>query len=319
MLKVEHLIKNYGKYPALKDISFTLHSGKVYGLLGPNGAGKSTTMNIITGYIGATSGTVTLDGYDLSQDPEKVRGRIGYLPEIPPLYPDMTIREYLRTTASLKKIPAASARTQIRTVMDDLMLSERQNTLIRFLSKGYRQRVGIAQALLGDPQVIILDEPTVGLDPIQIQQFRGLIRKLGTDHTVVLSSHILQEISAVCDELLILRKGELIAQGRTADLAYQARGKIRMQLLAEGSEQQIRGCLSGVSGIQSVSVSEEEQDGRVLRVRLEIEDGKDIRRPLFYAFCENRIPLLEIGPAVRTLEDVFLDLTESCALKGGNG
>lgn len=310
MLEVRNLCKNYGNHTALNNVSFTLQSGKVYGLLGPNGAGKSTTMNIVTGYLGPSSGSVIVDGHDLYEEPQKARSCIGYLPEIPPLYEEMTVEEYLQTAAELKGIAAAVRRQERNRVMNELALNDRRHTLIRFLSKGYRQRVGIAQALLGDPQIIILDEPTVGLDPVQVQEFRDLIRRLGENHTVILSSHILQEISAVCDEIMILKKGEIIAEGSAAELEEMAKGISTMELLAGGSREEIRECLTGIPGIRVFRIREEKEEPGACRVVLETEAGQDIRRAIFFAFCEKKLPILEMSPAVRSLETVFLELTQ---------
>ena len=317
MIEVRHLCKSYGNHLAVKDLSFTLEPGKVYGLLGANGAGKSTTMNILTGYIGADSGDVFIKGYDLYKDPEKAKRHIGYLPEVPPLYQDMTIREYLRTVAELKGISSAERRSEISRVMEDCQLGERADTLIRHLSKGFRQRVGIAQALVGDPEIIILDEPAAGLDPFQIQEFRRLVETLGKTHTVVLSSHILSEVSAVCDELLVLRKGEIAARGSGAELARLVRGERQMELLAEGGRETILEILRTVPCILSWDMEEEHTDDSsgieksCFRVCLHIEPEADIRRDLFLAFCDRRIPLLEMSPAVRTLEEVFLELSDA--------
>ena len=315
MLEVRNLVKNYGKQAAVKNISFTLQSGRVYGLLGPNGAGKSTTMNIITGYLGASSGTVIVEGHDLYAEPEEARRCIGYLPEIPPLYEEMTVLEYLQTAAELKGISPARLKDELKRVMEEVKLTDRRDTLVRLLSKGYRQRVGIAQALIGDPQIIILDEPTVGLDPIQVQQFRSLIRRLGEHHTVILSSHILQEISAVCDEILILKKGEIIAEGSAAELENLARGGSRLELLAEGSREEIGECLSAVPGIHSFRMREEEKEPGTVRVVLEAEAGADIRRDLFFGFSERKLPILEMSPVMRSLETAFLELTQEPGIK----
>ena len=221
MIKVEHLTKRYGNHYAIEDLSFTVEEGKIYGLLGPNGAGKSTTMNIITGYISATSGTVTVDGHDILEEPSAARACIGYLPEIPPLYMDMTPREYLNFAGELKGMKKAARKEQIQRVMDRTGIAEMADRLIKHLSKGYKQRVGLAGALMGSPKVIILDEPTVGLDPAQVIGIRELIRDLGKTHTVILSSHILSEVQAVCDQVLIISGGHLTAQGTPEELSQR--------------------------------------------------------------------------------------------------
>ena len=211
MIEVENLVKRYGDHLAVDHLSFHVEPGKIYGFLGPNGAGKSTTMNIMTGYIAATEGTVKINGHDIIKDAEEAKKCIGYLPEIPPLYQDMTVREYLHFVAELKKIPKSERETQLREIMDLTIITDMEGRLIKNLSKGYKQRVGLAQAVLGYPEVIILDEPTVGLDPKQIIEIRDLIKKLGEKHTVILSSHILSEVQAVCDEIMIISKGHLVA------------------------------------------------------------------------------------------------------------
>ena len=310
MLQVKNLCKYYGKFKALKDISFNLDPGKVYGLLGANGAGKSTTMNILTGYLGASSGTIQVEGYDISEEPEKARRCIGYLPEIPPLYEEMTVQEYLKTAAELKGISSALRKEEIRRVMNELMMSDRRNTLIRFLSKGCRQRVGIAQALIGDPRIIILDEPTVGLDPVQVQEFRSLVRRLGDNHTVVLSSHIMQEIAAVCDEILILKNGEIAARGSARELENMARGGQRMELLAEGNEEEIQECLSQIPQIRSFQIRKDDREAGVCRVTLKTDAGTDIRRAVFFAFSDRKRAILEMSPVSESLEEVFLELTQ---------
>ena len=213
MIEVKHLTKSYDSHPALDDLSFTIEKGRVYGFLGPNGAGKSTTMNIMTGYIGADSGEVLINGFDILKEPEKAKRSVGYLPEIPPLYPDMTVREYLSFVSELKEIPRKDSAAQVDKVLSLVRLTDVSSRLIRNLSKGYRQRTGLAAAVLGFPDIIILDEPTVGLDPKQIIEIRQLIRTLSKDHTIILSSHILAEVQEICDYVLIISKGRLAAEG----------------------------------------------------------------------------------------------------------
>ena len=218
VIEINNLVKKYGDHVAVDDLSLTVEPGKIYGFLGPNGAGKSTTMNIITGYLGATSGKVKINGHDIFKEPEEAKKCIGYLPEIPPLYVDMTVREYLDFVAELKKLEKSLRKRYVEEAMETTGITDVSNRMIRNLSKGYRQRVGFAQAILGYPEIIILDEPTVGLDPKQIIEIRELIRKLGEKHTVILSSHILTEISAVCDHVFIISKGKLVASDATENL-----------------------------------------------------------------------------------------------------
>ena len=243
MIEVTNLTKKYGDHIAVDHLSFRVEKGQIYGFLGPNGAGKSTTMNIITGYLAATEGTVTIDGKDVQKDPEEAKRAIGYLPELPPLYVDMTVREYLDFVAELKKVPKKERKQQIDEVMEMTQITDMQQRLIRNLSKGYRQRVGLAQAILGYPEVIILDEPTVGLDPKQIIEIRDLIRKLGENHTVILSSHILSEVSAVCDHIMIIAHGKLVASDSPENLQKLMSGSMELDLEVKGSIAAVKSAL----------------------------------------------------------------------------
>ena len=323
-LEAKHLVKQYGGQTAVKDLSFQLESNSIYGLLGPNGAGKSTTMNMITGYITPTSGEVSINGRNIRENPEQVRKYIGYLPEIPPLYMEMTIKEYLLTAAELKGIPKAKLQQEIDSAMERLILTDKKDRLIRNLSKGYRQRVGIAQALLGDPQIIILDEPTVGLDPRQILEIRSLVKELGKTHTVILSSHILSEISAVCDYVLIVNKGELMAEGEVSELEHMVRGQNRLELVAEGSEETLRNIFRSFPQIRAVKMEMLEDKGvaasveddiktksACFSVELQLAHDADIRRELFYKMAEERCPILEMKESSLSLEDVFLEIVEN--------
>ena len=311
MIEVSHLYKKYGDHYAVKDLSFTLESGKIYGLLGPNGAGKSTTMNMITGYIAPTSGSILVEGHDILEEPEEVKRAIGYLPEIPPLYIDMTVMEYLITVADLKGIPAKSRQTVAVGVMEKVKITEMKDRLIKNLSKGYRQRVGIAQALIGSPKLVILDEPTVGLDPEQILEIRDLIRDLGREHTVILSSHILSEISAVCDHVLIINKGEMIASGDTADLENMVQGQNSLELVAEGNPEKLDQVLNAFAQISEKEIIREAGMPGACRVRLKMKGTEDIRRELFYRFAEEKLPILELKSSGLSLEEVFLELVRS--------
>ena len=240
MIEVNNLVKRYGDHTAVDHLSFKIEKGKIYGFLGPNGAGKSTTMNMITGYIASTEGTVTIDGHDILDEPEQAKKCIGYLPEMPPLYFDMTVGEYMNFVADLKKIPKDQKKSMVEEVMEMLKITDMKNRLIKNLSKGYRQRVGLAQAILGYPEVIILDEPTVGLDPKQIIEIRDLIKSLKKKHTVILSSHILSEVSAVCDYVLIISHGKLVASDTPENLGKLAEGSNTLNLLVKGDKDHIR-------------------------------------------------------------------------------
>lgn len=312
MIEVQHLTKRYGSHYALKDISFTVNDGCIYGLLGPNGAGKSTTMNIITGYISATGGTVSINGHDIVEEPMEAKACIGYLPEMPPLYTDMTVREYLAFVAELKGVKKKAERTeQVAGAMERTALSEMSERLIRNLSKGYRQRVGIAAALLGHPGVVILDEPTVGLDPAQMIEIRSLIRDLGKTHTVILSSHILSEVQAVCDQVLIIAHGELVAQGTPQELAGQLSARGMIAATALGQRQAVLAAAGGVSGLSDLRVTGE-NNGEISFTAVS-ENGTDLRAALSAALAAANCPVLSLTSQAVSLEDVFLQLTETPA------
>lgn len=309
MIEVKNLVKCYGRHVAVDHLSFTLEKGKIYGFLGPNGAGKSTTMNIMTGYLGATEGEVVINGHDILKEPEAAKKCIGYLPEMPPLYMDMKVDEYLRFAAELKKIKKKDLEGQIGRVMELTRLGEVQHRLIKNLSKGYRQRVGLAQAIIGFPEIIILDEPTVGLDPKQIIEIRELIRTLAKEHTIILSSHILAEISAVCDYILIISHGKLVASDTPENLEKQRQGSERVQIYARGIQSVVEEILGQIPHIADVRYTVME-DGTT-KADILTEDQADVREELFYAFAENRCPLLEMTRSRVTLENVFLELTQS--------
>lgn len=307
MIEVKHLTKRYGGHIAVSDLSFTIERGVIYGFLGPNGAGKSTTMNIIAGCLGATAGEVHIDGHSVLDDPMRAKRRVGYLPEQPPLYADMTPAEYLRFVMKAKRVPRNEQGEQLMRVLLLTKTLEVKDRLIRNLSKGYRQRVGIAQALLGNPEVIILDEPTVGLDPAQIIEIRRLIRDLGKDHTIVLSSHILSEVQAVCDHIMILSHGHLAASDTTENLTKLFTGAVTLRLETRVEIREIQRILASVSGIEKFTA--ERTEGGVCSVRIAPEDGAEIREALFRAFAEANAPLLELHREAASLEDVFLELT----------
>lgn len=310
LIEVEHLTKRYGDHLAVDDLSFTIEDGKIYGFLGPNGAGKSTTMNIITGCLAATSGTVKIDGFDVFEEPLEAKKCVGYLPELPPVYPDMTVGDYLDFVAQAKKIPAKSRKEQIARAMEKTGLTDVRARLIKNLSKGYRQRVGLAQAILGDPKLIILDEPTVGLDPKQIIEIRDLIKELGREHTVLLSSHIMQEISAVCDTILILSKGRLAAAGTPESLETRAHSGHTLELTVRGSAQSVRTALEGLENASIESVKALENDGEV-QATLSCQRDADVREAVFYRLADAHTPILEMRMQKLSLEDVFLELTQS--------
>lgn len=306
MIEVHHLTKRYGAHLAVEDLSFTVEQGTVYGLLGPNGAGKSTTMNILTGYISASEGTVSIDGHDILEEAGEARACVGYLPEQPPLYLDMTAKEYLEFAARLKKVPRAQRPAQVESAMERTGVAPVCGRLIRNLSKGYRQRVGLAAALLGDPKVIILDEPTVGLDPAQVIEIRALITELGKDHTVILSSHILSEVSALCDQVLIIDKGRLVAQGIPEELARRLEGGRLVHLTALGEEETVAAILRAVPGVDEVRTRAE--NGRV-DAEVTSAGDRDVRADVSVALVQGGCPLLALGAETLSLEDVFLQLT----------
>lgn len=309
MIEVKHLVKKYGDHTAVDDLSFTLESGKIYGFLGPNGAGKSTTMNMMTGYIASTSGEILINGHDILKEPEEAKKCIGYLPEIPPLYIDMTVWEYLVTVADLKKVPKAKRNAMLSQIMETVQITDMKKRLIKNLSKGYRQRVGIAQALIGYPEIIILDEPTVGLDPKQIIEIRDLVRSLGEKHTVILSSHILTEISAVCDYVLIINKGHLVASDATENLSKMFAGQNSMELLVDADGKTVDNILKNIPAVENVQLTKTPEG--YTRTEIRIQGETDIRRELFFAFADARVPILEMKNASVTLEDIFLEVTKT--------
>ncbi len=308
MIEVENLVKRYGSHLAVDHLSFQVEPGKIYGFLGPNGAGKSTTMNIMTGYIAATEGTVRINGFDILKDAEEAKKSIGYLPEIPPLYLDMTVEEYLKFAAALKKLSREDGKKQIAEIMELTMIYDIRERLIRNLSKGYRQRVGLAQAVLGYPEVIILDEPMVGLDPKQMIEIRDLIRKLGEKHTVILSSHILSEVQAVCDEIMIISKGKLVACDTPEGLKNRRNGTARLELHILGAEAVVEAAVKVLKGVQAYHFEASGEAGCVKTV-IETEGNTDIREALFYILAERKLPIMSMNRIENSLEDIFLALT----------
>ena len=310
MIAVEHLTKRYGSFTAVDDISFTLEQGHIYGFLGPNGAGKSTTMNMMTGCLAATAGSVTIDGLDIFEQAREAKKLLGYLPEIPPLYPEQTPEEYLRFVAEAKGLPKAQIDAQVAKALAETRLEPMANRLIRHLSKGYRQRVGIAQALLGDPHYIILDEPTVGLDPLQIIEIRDLIHELGQTHTVILSSHILSEVQAICESVLIIAHGKLVAFDTPQNLENRLTSGGRLTLSADCSAEALHRILAAVPAVYDCRLLTAEE-GRC-KAQLEITgDAAEACRALFFAFAKAETAILQLTPEKADLENIFIELTDA--------
>lgn len=309
MIEVTDLTKKYGDHTAVDHLSFRVEKGQIYGFLGPNGAGKSTTMNILTGYLAPSGGTVIIDGKDIQKEPEEVKRKVGYLPELPPLYMDMTVQEYLQFAAELKKVPKKERASQIEKVMEMTGIQDMSRRLIKNLSKGYRQRVGLAQAVLGEPELLILDEPSVGLDPKQIIEMRELIRKLREQHTIILSSHILSEVSAVCDQIMIIAHGKLVASDSPEGLQKLLKGSMELELAVKGEFEKIKGVLEKLEGVESVEhIESAEQD--CVKVKVVCKEKTDVREAVFYALADARLAILEMSSDKKSLEDIFLELTE---------
>ena len=311
MIKVEHLTKYYGDFLAVDDLSFEIDEGHVYGFLGPNGAGKSTTMNIMTGCLSATSGHVEVGGYDIFEDANKAKRLIGYLPEQPPLYMNETPEEYLRFVGEAKGLRGKELEDQIDKVIDQVKIQSVRGRRISALSKGYKQRVGIAQALLGNPRVIILDEPTVGLDPIQIIEIRDLIKQLGQEHTVILSSHILSEVQAICEKILIIAHGKLVAFDEPDNLERSLLSSNEIVFTTDAEDETVMDILSGVEHISGVQLEEKENGLVSAQLKTDSNDIYAVSRQLFFAFAEHGQALLELSLKKASLEDIFIELTES--------
>lgn len=309
MIQVEDLVKRYGGHTAVDHLSFTVDKGQIYGFLGPNGAGKSTTMNVMTGYIAANSGTVKINGYDILKESEKAKQCIGYLPEMPPLYTDMTVWEYLLFVAELKKVPKRERISHVEEIVEKIKLEEMCDRLIRNLSKGYKQRVGLAQALIGDPEVLILDEPMVGLDPKQIIEMRDLIKSLAESHTVILSSHILSEVSAVCDHIMIMSNGKLAASGSPEELQDMMHVKVELEITVLGSEEQADEILGNMDQVSTYHIDPAEEEGTV-RIMVDTAENADIRKELSLALSGAGMPILSMNRVEKSLEDIFLKLTD---------
>ncbi|CRZ33380.1 ABC-2 type transport system ATP-binding protein [Herbinix hemicellulosilytica] len=312
MIEVKNLVKRYGNHTAVNDLSFTVNRGQILGFLGPNGAGKTTTMNIITGYISATEGTVTVNGIDVFEEPEEVKKMIGYLPEFPPLYPDLTVWEYLNFVADIKKVKKSARRQMVNDVMEATKIADMRNRLIKHLSKGYKQRVGLAQAIMGYPEVIILDEPTVGLDPKQIIEIRDLIRDLSKNHTVILSSHIMQEVNAVCDSVMIIDKGRLILQDKPENLSLHFGSTGGLKLVIKGNKNDVLNELKKIGRITKIEEKESLEEGTV-SFTVYCKEDDDIREEVFYSMSKNNTPILEMQSIRMSLEDIFIKVTQDDA------
>ena len=308
MIKIEHLVKNYGSNCAVDDISCEIQRGETVGFLGPNGAGKSTTMNILTGYLSASAGRVSVDGIDMLQDPIGAKKLIGYLPEQPPVYPDMTVEEYLNFNYDLKGC-TFDREAHIAEICEVTKISEVRKRLIGNLSKGYRQRVGVAQALIGDPPVIIFDEPTVGLDPKQIIEIRSLIRTLGKNHTVLLSTHILGEVAAVCDRIIIINKGKIVADERTENITRVVENNRRFTVKICGPQRDVLDTLKGVPGIIFAEV-QSERDGEAYAYTVESEQGADVRKKLFFTMAQKGFAIVGLEAVGMSLEDIFISVVD---------
>jgi ABC-2 type transport system ATP-binding protein len=308
LIEVKNLVKRYGNHLALDNVSFTIEKGEVVGFLGPNGAGKSTTMNIITGYLSSTEGEVLVDGLSVLDNPEKAKQKIGYLPEIPPLYTDMTVNEYLSFVCDLKKVPMSQKAEMITRITKQVRINDVRKRLIRNLSKGYKQRVGIAQALIGQPELLILDEPTVGLDPKQITEVRDLIKSLSEDHTLIISSHILAEVQAVCDRVIIINRGRIVAEDTPDNLAKTAVKSNKLELRIKGSKNDVLNGISQLPGIKFAEIVRIREEGAV-DVNVETEEEADVREAIFNFCSENHYPILMMKTSEVNLEDIFLQIT----------
>lgn len=313
MIKISHLVKNYGSFCAVDDISFEVERGEVVGFLGPNGAGKSTTMNILTGYLSSTSGSVTVGGADILDDPLNAKRLIGYLPEQPPLYPDMTVDEYLSFAYDLKGC-TLNKEKHLEEICSVVKIGDVRRRLIKNLSKGYRQRVGIAQALVGNPPVVIFDEPTIGLDPKQIIEIRNLIRTLGKEHTVILSTHILQEVQAVCDRIIIINKGKIVADELTENISRAVENTRRFNVKIAGPQRDVLAVLRNMPGVTYAEVLAA-RDGDAYTYMVESEVGIDIRKKLFWTMAEKKWPIIGLEALGLSIEDIFIAVVDKTGAK----
>ena len=312
MIEVKNLTKRYGQHYAVDDISFTVNDGEILGFLGPNGAGKTTTMNIITGYISATEGDVVINGVDILAEPEKAKQNIGYLPDAPPLYNEMKVDEYLRFVADIKKVKPQARAKMINEIKETVRITDMSNRLIKNLSKGYKQRVGLAQAMMGHPEVIVMDEPTIGLDPKQIIEMRDVIKRLGKKHTVILSSHLLHEVSAVCDRIMIISKGQIKASDTTEHLSSKLSQGHIMGVRVKGEEARIISALESFPVIKSIRPIGSREAGTI-DLELSGDADVDIREAIFTCMSKNNFPILQMKSMDLSLEEIFLQVT------GGEG
>lgn len=310
MIQIENVTKRFGNRVAVDDLTFTVKDGEILGFLGPNGAGKSTTMNMLTGYLSASEGSIKIDGIDILEQPEAAKKKIGYLPELPPLYLDMTVEEYLIFVSQIKKVDAAKSKKNIDRVMNVVKIFDVRGRLIKNLSKGYKQRVGLAQAIIGEPEVLILDEPTVGLDPKQIIEIRNLIKELGKKHTIILSSHILPEVSAICDRVVIINKGKIVATGTPDELSRKLSFSNKFLLRIKGSKSQVVKVLQAVPNVSRVFENGSFEEGTI-DVQVEAKKDNDIREGIFRALCNEGLPMLMMKSEDLSLEEVFLQVTNA--------
>lgn len=308
MIEISNLVKYYGEKKAVNNISFTVNKGEVLGFLGPNGAGKSTTMNIITGYLSSTSGSVKVNGHDILEEPELAKKCIGYLPELPPLYLDMTVIEYLNFICDLKGVSKKERKAQLAKILSMVKIVDVADRLIGNLSKGYKQRVGIAQAMVGNPEILILDEPTVGLDPNQIREIRKLIRTLANDHTIILSSHILSEVQAVCDRVVIINKGKVAAIDTISDLSLRLSGSTKLLLIFKGDSKNVISEIRNIPGVVDIHERASKDNISEIEITL-VNTGNDVRSSIFYIMARKNCPILELRSLDPTLEEIFLSIT----------
>ena len=309
MIEIKNLVKRYGKKVAVNGISFTVNKGEVLGFLGPNGAGKSTTMNIITGYLSSTSGSVVINGHDILEEPELAKKSIGYLPELPPLYLDMTVIEYLNFMCDIKGVGKNERTTQLAKIMSLVKIVDVADRLIKNLSKGYKQRVGIAQAMIGNPEILILDEPTVGLDPNQIREIRKLIRHLAQNHTIIISSHILSEIQAVCDRVVIINKGKVAAIDSIGDLSTRLSEAKKILVAFKGDEKLVCNAVRAIPGVENVYLRES-KTADIKQIEVSVMSENDVRSSIFYTMAKANSPILEMRELDASLEEIFLSITK---------